>query len=471
MFELIQEYKTNAEIPKLGACVATGAFTADEVVQKCLDLGIKYVRRDLMWDKAQPTATSVPDFSSFDILHNKLKAKGITTLLLLGKGNAAFGLNYKQPANTDASRLAWEKYMKAVVTHYGSDYVVYELFNEPNLPDFWFSGPNPKDWATLCNLTAKTIRAIAPKAVIVTGGLAAAEGLKATEFMAQAVLNGLDLSLVDAVGTHPYSAQDTWNYSLDRIDSLYIRNKNMSVAAKGKPVWGTEAGIFLLKCLGLPSATIDPALRLERQGELTDQLALAALAWPQKFNIFYELMDDGVDKANSEAMFGFYDRTKTLKPAGKAFKRINDLAVAATALRIYRDGDNWKYEFDFPTGTRTVTWNGNIKTRGYSTIGPLVPYPVPVPPPQVVTPPVVTDPDAVPDPVVTPVIRELDKHELLNILQLALDKIDTTVLDLNRLNQMVDDIKASFQKLETMRTEVRANIDIAQDKIIETITE
>lgn len=431
---LIRELSKD-QIPLMGVCVHLNRLPDDTVIQKLLDLKVKIVRRDLDWHRTE-SAKGVYNFSYFDTLHNKLVANGIKTVILLGKGNALYGQAWDQPPTTTAGIDAMAKWAQAVAKRYGPDQI-YELYNEPNLTTFWPSGPNPQQFATLVNRVAAAIKAIHPNAVVVTGGVAAAQGLKAEDFI-KAAYPFLDKTKLNAIGTHPYTASDKWESNpLDEIEAMDDRNKLMQSVAGGMQVFGTESGIWLSKCDGATRAE-----KLKRQGVLTGRWVLASLMWPQPWNMYYDLVDDGTDPANDEHNFGLVSTTGAMKPAGEYFKKLNDILQKADKVTLSNEGEEFKAIFNVPDGTWTVEWNDTSDLR-YT----FVPTPIVVPPPP-------------PAPVDT------SKTEALVILDTALETLKGAMLDQARLTEMVVAIQAAFQILEKMRTEAITEIEEAKKKLI-----
>jgi endo-1,4-beta-mannosidase len=80
----------------------------------------------------------------------------------------------------------WARYVAAVVTRYKGDVHHWEVWNEPDLAEFW--NGTPAQYAALLAVTSSTIKQIDPTATIVLGGQAFQDlpGHPASEILADA---------------------------------------------------------------------------------------------------------------------------------------------------------------------------------------------------------------------------------------------------------------------------------------------
>ena len=81
----------------------------------------------------------------------------------------------------------------------------WQIWNEPNIPAYWRSGPNPAEYAAMLRTVAREIKTVDPGAKVVTAGLNESElGIKLVPF-----LNGMYRAgakgTFDVLALHPYA--------------------------------------------------------------------------------------------------------------------------------------------------------------------------------------------------------------------------------------------------------------------------
>jgi hypothetical protein len=120
------------------------------------------------------------------------------------------------PPSDDA---AFGRYAAALVKRYGPDgaywsahpdapklpITSWQVWNEPNIPSFWASGPDPAAYARLLRVTSEAIRAADPKAEVVTAGLPTSHlGMPAPQFLERMYKAGAKGSF-DTLAVHAYA--------------------------------------------------------------------------------------------------------------------------------------------------------------------------------------------------------------------------------------------------------------------------
>ena len=81
----------------------------------------------------------------------------------------------------------------------------WQVWNEPNIPAYWPSGPNPAEYAAMLRTVAEGIRAVDPGARVVTAGLNESElGIKLVPFLNGMYRAGAKGSF-DVLALHPYA--------------------------------------------------------------------------------------------------------------------------------------------------------------------------------------------------------------------------------------------------------------------------
>jgi hypothetical protein len=81
----------------------------------------------------------------------------------------------------------------------------WQVWNEPNIPVYWPSGPNPADYASMLRTVGEGIKAVDPGATVITAGLNDSElGIKLVPFLQGMYRAGAKGSF-DVLALHPYA--------------------------------------------------------------------------------------------------------------------------------------------------------------------------------------------------------------------------------------------------------------------------
>jgi hypothetical protein len=112
------------------------------------------------------------------------------------------------PPRTDGELRAWARFVQDVVARYGRRVARYELWNEPNIEEFWRPAPSPSEFAKLLRAGYVAAKAADPDATIVSGGLSRNDlGYLQRYYAAADKLPGArrERFFFDVLGLHPYS--------------------------------------------------------------------------------------------------------------------------------------------------------------------------------------------------------------------------------------------------------------------------
>jgi hypothetical protein len=183
---------------RMAVGVTVGYQTPVEV-DRIADLGIGYLRTDLAWSQVEQTPGDYR-FEPYDALLQALTARGMRAVLVLAYGNDLYGGG---PPRTPEARRAFARFAGAAAARYAGRGVLWQIWNEPNLFQFWGPEPDAVAYVALAQLTATAIRKADPGAYVIgpaTGG---------PEFDLAYVEDVFRLGLVDsldAVSVHPFGA-------------------------------------------------------------------------------------------------------------------------------------------------------------------------------------------------------------------------------------------------------------------------
>lgn len=198
--------------------------------------GFRWVRMDLVW-AATERERGEYDFSAYERLLGSLERHGLRALLILDYSNRLYEPD--RSVATEAGRKAFARWAAAAATRFQGRGVIWEIWNEPNIPGFWKPEPNLDDYTALALETVAAIREAAPGEAIVgpaTSGIDLA-------FLEGCFRAGL-LEGWDAVSVHPYrqSGPETAAADYARLRRLIDRH-----APPGKSIpilsgeWGYSA--------------------------------------------------------------------------------------------------------------------------------------------------------------------------------------------------------------------------------------
>jgi hypothetical protein len=189
--------------PALGAqrmaVGVTVAYDRPFEVDRMAEAGIRYVRTDLAWDRVEQ-APGVYRFEAYDALVQALEARGMTAVFVLAYGNDLYGGG---PPRTPEARRAFARYAATAAARYSGHGVLWQIWNEPNLFQFWGPEPDAAGYVALTIQTADAIRKADPGAYVIgpaTGG---------PEFDLAYVETVFGMGLIDsldAVSVHPFGA-------------------------------------------------------------------------------------------------------------------------------------------------------------------------------------------------------------------------------------------------------------------------
>jgi hypothetical protein len=237
-----------------------------------------------------------------------------------------------EPANMDD----WRTYVKTVTLRYKGRIQAYEIWNEPNLPDFW-SGTTDQ-MLTLTKEASLIIRSVDPQAIVVSPSATADYGIPwLVEFLKKGGGH-----YVDVIGFHFYVNPHT----LLPEDMLpVIQHVHQVLTDNGlanKPVWNTETG-------WLEPAKFD-----------SDELAAGFLArafilsWAAGIQRFYWYAWDN----QFTAIVTYKESARTITPAGSAYKIMEQWLVGTKMQSCSSTPDHtWTCQLNRSGKKEWIVWN------------------------------------------------------------------------------------------------------------------
>jgi hypothetical protein len=287
-----------------------GGSSSDQVhqLEQMKSMGMTTVRVDADWSGGEPSQGTF-DWSTLDGIMASVHKVGMTADLIIDgcpPWAAAAGATgqFAQPAS-QSQFGAWAGAVAARYRHLGADY--FEVWNEPNNPQFWSPAPNPAAYTADLESAYAAIKAADPSSVVITAGLAPAGGTSSIDpvtFLAAMYADGAEGNF-DAVGDHPYTfpadpdsdSRGAWG-EMDQT-SPSLRSLMIAHGDGAKKIWITE--------FGAPTGNVTAA---QQAAELTQAITAAKnTSWIGAFYIYTWSDQDGGDG------FGLLDSNGNPKPA------------------------------------------------------------------------------------------------------------------------------------------------------------
>jgi hypothetical protein len=329
--------------PRLG--VNIHVLYDDVALDRAREVGFTFVRMDLLWADVERSGRY--NFGGYDALLAALDARGMGALWILDYGHPDHG---GQTPHTAQDVAAFSRFAAAAAAHFRGRKVQYEIWNEPNLPQFWKPAPNAAEYSALLHATVAAMRAADPAAVISSGGVSRFDG----KFLSEMI----DLELtrqLNAIAIHPYrsnapeSVAEEW-----ALVSDWARR-----AFGARPeIWNTEWGY----------SSVDPsddssnghsADGRQRQAVLAVRELLTVWALGMPLAVWYDLRDDSPDGRDPEKNYGLLDTKGNDKPAMSALLTLMKTAKGRTFVGWVRDTPAGIHamRFDGTTDTVMVVWS------------------------------------------------------------------------------------------------------------------
>jgi hypothetical protein len=242
-----------------------------------------------------------------------------------------------EPANIED----WREYVRTVVARYKGRIQAYEIWNEPNLTDFWSGSID--QMLMLTREASQIIRNVDPQALVVSPSATTAYGIP---WLAEFLKKGGG-QYVDVIGFHFYVEAQ-----LPPEEMLTIIQRVQQVLADNgladKPVWNTETG-------WLPPAKFD-----------SDELAAAFLArayivnWAAGVQRFYWYAWDN----QYVRLITYKEDTRTVTPAGRAYEIIQRWIVGTTMNGCTESAEHtWTCQLKRNGKSQWIVWNTQGKRK------------------------------------------------------------------------------------------------------------
>ncbi|KPK15919.1 MAG: hypothetical protein AMJ62_07980 [Myxococcales bacterium SG8_38] len=312
----------------------------EQALTKLADAGVRFIRNDLDWAEIEKEP-GVYDFAGtgFDDLVETAEDLGLRILFILDYGNPLYG--EIGAVVDDDGRQAFAAFAAAAARRYGGRGHSWEIWNEPNLEQFWSSsegGPDPDLYAELVRSTAPALRAEDPDGDIVVGALyyGFPELIEATELgiggprFLQAVAATGALALADEVTLHLYRPANPE----DVISDVEGARALLKSAGYPLPISSGEWGYSTYD----PNAPSDgfnflPAVTLSRQASYLARMLLYNYSLGLRRSVIFKDRDeDNPSPGNIEHHWGLMTGDLVPKPSLVAISTLSELVGNASLV-------------------------------------------------------------------------------------------------------------------------------------------
>jgi polysaccharide biosynthesis protein PslG len=290
----------------------------DNQLDSAREAGFGFARLDLLWERVE--RNGMYRFAAYDALMNALEARGMGALMILDYGHPGHGGKVPRTAEDIA---AFGRFAEAAAMRYKGRDVRYEIWNEPDIVQFWPPKPNAREYAAVLREAVSAIHRADPAAKIVSGGVSRID----LKFLRKAIDPDVAAGL-SAIGVHPYPKGRP-----EKMGPEIAKLREWARQSFGErlEIWDTEWGYSSTNSTGgVPGNGHSGEGRLQQAGlAVREMLAVWSVGFP--LGVWYDLQDDGADPENAEQNYGLLDQNGAAKPAMQAMRTV----MAAVRGRRY----------------------------------------------------------------------------------------------------------------------------------------
>ena len=286
--------------------------------------GVHAVRNDFGWGAIEKTK-GVYDFSGPEALLKAVTPRGMRVIFILDYGNSLYTPQWNSGPADDASRAAYAHFAAASVAHFRGQPILWEVWNEPNIDQFWEPKLNAAGYAQMAQTAIAAMRIADPKAFIVGPALATFNW----DYLDVLAKSGV-LAQFDAITVHPYrrKSPETAIADFARLRKLI----DQCSPTRHIPILAGEWGYST----AWPNADISD----HQQAEYAVRQRLGDIAAGVPLSVWYDWRDDGIDPKEPEHHFGLLDHAGSAKPAYRAVKALHEALGGYEFVRELKSGDN-----------------------------------------------------------------------------------------------------------------------------------
>ncbi len=296
----------------------------DSALDAIAATGVRWLRLDFDWSVIQAGGPNEYDWSHVDPLVVGARGRHLAVIALVTYtpqwARPRGAPDKAPPSNPDD----FARFVSTAAQRYRDlDVTTWEIWNEPNVSTFWYPRPNPEGYTALLMRASSAIRAVEPKATIITGGLAPASNnasgsqIEDRTFLTR-VYNAGGAGFFDAVALHPYSFPHLPLFPADYNTFLTTPGLYQVMVQHGdaaKKIWATEIGAPTAGGGGAVSETEQSRILVQAFGQWTQWTFTGPMIW-------FSYADASADPYNRDAHFGLVDAQGAAKPSLAVFDSV-----------------------------------------------------------------------------------------------------------------------------------------------------
>jgi polysaccharide biosynthesis protein PslG len=282
-------------------------------------LGASTSRVNVRWDYVQPVEGASLDWSAYDAIIGGMRAAGVRPMLTVE--GAPCWTRRGTPCVRDSHRPPYARHLRdfarfvATTVRRYPEAIGVEVWNEPNLSEYWYPHPQPKLYARMLKLTYHAVKLVNPLLPVVFAGLVPQFGrdptgqrMDAGRFQRRAYEAGAG-RWTDGFGVHPYVFPHGSPILLVGVRAQLAVPKAIAAhfGYPATPLWVTEFGL---------SSSPDQGLGLDGQATRLGEEYQTLRAVPGiPVVILHRLYDIDPGAAGYQAQMGLIDANGNRKPA------------------------------------------------------------------------------------------------------------------------------------------------------------
>lgn len=344
------------------------------VLDRLAAAGVEWIRLDLGWSSYEEQCSGCLSqwyVDRADRVIDAARARGLKVLAQVARtpGWASGGLGTSAPPQDPAE---FGRFMGWLGQHLRGRVQAYELWNEPNLAEFWTG--TTEQFVTLTHAGYAALQRVDPGPPVVLGGVSYND----TAWLDRAYAAGLGGSF-DVMSTHPYMApsdqgpevQDvtgTNKYLLTHVAA--VRDLMVRRGDGDKPIWFTEFGWSSHANTGAEGNWERGVTEAQQADYLVRTIDLVAAEYPYVTNVFWYTERNRGTSSSQIDNYGLLRNDLTPKPAYWALQQRLAAPPSPSVPRLAPASDTGSSAGDRITSSSTVTVSGTAPAG--TTVGLLV---------------------------------------------------------------------------------------------------
>jgi len=330
-------------------------------LQMIADAGFKFIRMDFVWSRIERNKGEY-EFkeSGYDALTLGCEKLGIRVLYILDYSNKLY--EEDRSVRTDAGRKAFADFAETAAKRYAGKGILWEIWNEANIKQFWTPQPSVDDYSRLVEACASRIKQADPGSQVVGG----ATSQIPLEWFEGCFKKGL-LNWIDVLSVHPYRSQhpETVIQDYAKLRGLITR---YAPAGKKIPVISGE--------WGYSNINWDKSkLTEQQQADYLVRMFLINSYQDIPVSIWYDWKNDGTDPNEREHHFGTVKHDLNPKAAYLAAKVLSSTLAGYSIKERFDLGNENDFAFKLS--------NGDLDAVAFWTLGPRHNVTLPIDPTEV----------------------------------------------------------------------------------------